>query len=541
MRGAQVVRADHGEFIPRMVRFMNRSYRSLLALLLVLPVVEGRSASSPVDGSGPAAAGSPIHLDYRKSRLVDVASELKRRGGIAIVVPRDLAADRISREVRAGTWTDAVREVFADYDYAAVTGPDGRLLRLFLQARISRATAPTAKGGDSKPGISRRRLVDRAISDASALPGRFRGLNPDSVAPVEIPFARLAKLKRGESVTLTLGGEATRLFHDRRWTHEDGDTSWVGQFEQSSGLYRAVLTYGPDGGAVGFINTPAGEYRIEQADGKTWAITMRVSGLHPGTLTEDQQLMRAPVPTRVGSDWVAATAAMPATVDLMVLYAPDVNDNRPLTRVHHLVDLARQSFADSAVFVRLNLAHTAAIEDDGQKSNIERLRDLTSNRMSQDIAALRQRYGADLVLLVRSFRSSPQRDCGVAWVAGSNQQPLSREMGFAVVSDGHDGGYYCHDYTFAHELGHLFGNVHDQALSDPGVFPFSYAWGIPGEFATIMSYLIGQAPLVGRFANPALVCTLQGLRCGDPDIADNARTINLTANRVADFSESAAP
>jgi hypothetical protein len=128
----------------------------------------------------------------------------------------------------------------------------------------------------------------------------------------------------------------------------------------------------------------------------------------------------------------------------------------------------------------------------------------------------------------------------VSWVGGSNHQPLTADAGFSVVSDGFDDRYYCHEYTFAHELGHVFGNVHDAELSPPGIFPFSYAWAVPGKFATIMSYLFDVAPLVGKFANPAVACTDKGLPCGRKGIADNARTINLTAPTIAGFMPTAA-
>lgn len=516
---------------------------AICGLVLPLAVMPGGVSARSEGGRDRTTSGiSPIRIEYRQQRLGTLARDLERRSGISISVPRELADDRMSGDARAAGWSDIVKQVLEDYDYAAVINHEGQMQRIFLQARINRAAVPASHAEPHPSRRGRNRTGgDGSAKSASLLPRRFRGLNPGSVAPIDIPFARLDKLKSGDSISLTFRGEPTQWFHDRRWLHESGETSWVGRSEGTSGNDRVVLTYGADGSAVGHVHTRSGDFKIEQADGKTWAIDMNASGLQPGTLAEDQQTVGMTGSALSATHFLAASSAHPSTVDLMVLYAPGVNEDQPVTRVNHLIALTRQSFVDSAIFVDLRLVHTAAVEDDGQTPNVDLLRNLTDNRFSQDVAALRNGYGADLVLLVRPFHPSAQGNCGVAWVAGSNQQPPSRDAGFAVVSDGYDSNYYCHDYTFAHELGHLFGNVHDQPISDPGIFPFSYAWGIPGEFSTIMSYLFDQAPLVGKFANPSIACPPSGKPCGTQETADNARTINLTAPTIASFADTAVP
>ncbi len=330
-------------------------------------------------------------------------------------------------------------------------------------------------------------------------------------------------MKRGDSFTLGLGDEQYRLFHDRRLSHEDGATTWVGALDPDAGLYRAFISYAANGSVVGRIITPSGVYKIEQADGKLWVIDLKNSGLANGSLEGDQQHAGQGTGGYERTHLISATEDRPAAVDVMVLYTPTVNDNQPELRVDHLLALTRQAFADSRIFVDLRLAHAEPLPTDDPKSNRDALAALTENRLPLDVAGLRQKYGADLVLWLRPLQASAQGNCGVAWIGGREGTPAGPESGFAVVSDGYDGGQYCHDYTFAHELGHLFGNVHDSEISDPGIFPFSFAWGIPGRFATIMSYLFDQAPLVGKFANL--------------DLADNARTINQTAPTIAAFAE----
>ncbi len=514
---------------------MNHFYRWLLLLWCGSVLTEAWAVLPPRDAESATTVTVPVRVHYRDERLSDLAKDLERKSGIVISVPPELAGDRLSRDIHAAAWSDLVKQVFEGYDYAAILGEQGQLEHIFVQTRDTR-TADRPQGGKA-PALrrNRRAMTDPTPPSGNALPKRFQALNPGSVVPIEIPFPLLSQLKPGQSIALTLGGEPYRLFHDRRWRHPNGETSWVGTVGGPSGFYRAVLTYGIDGSAAGRIATPTGVFKIEQADGQNWAIDINASGLRPGTFEDDQHADRGARSADSARHFMPASRDARSTVDVMVLYAPEVNDGQPVTRVNHLMALTQQAFLDSDVFVDLRLVHAQRVDDSGSTSNLDALHDLSASRMPLNVPAPRTKYGADVVVWLRPLQSSTQGNCGVAWVGGANQQPLMPEAGFAVVSDGYDGRYYCHDYTFAHELGHVFGNTHDRPRAAPGIFPFSYAWGVAGKFATIMSYLFDEAPLVGKYANPAIACTPDGLRCGDTETADNARTINLTAPTVAGF------
>ncbi|MGY6214496.1 reprolysin-like metallopeptidase [Methylolobus aquaticus] len=514
----------------------NRSLLLAGVLVALIPVAHAQRPAPPPKSEADGA----LDLRYQDATLADLARDAQQLGGIAITVPAALKRDVLKRDVRAASWADGLADLLGDYNYIAVRSPAGRLERIVIQARQNPNARPQAA---VKPPMGTGAALFEV--DASALnkpvPKALASLTPHAITPIKLSVERLASMKPGDTLSVRLGDRAYKLVHDHAQRHDTGDTSWIAYVEQDGTAFRAVLTYRADGALTGQINTARGLFQIIQFDEKTWVIDIKASGLGAGSLDEDQRSF----PTGGGkataavADGRPATAQSRATVDLMVLYTHEPGPH-PVMRASHLTAVTQQAFTDSGAFVNLRLVRTERVDYTDNNANFAALQDLTRNRIGTDVHALRSRYGADIVVLLRPFHSSAQGSCGVSWIGGSNGLPLTPAAGFAVVSDGFDDRYFCHEYTFAHELGHAFGNVHDADLSPPGIFPFSYAWAVPGKFATIMSYLFDVAPLVGKFANPAVACTDKGLPCGRKDIADNARTINLTAPIIAGFMPTAA-
>jgi hypothetical protein len=159
------------------------------------------------------------------------------------------------------------------------------------------------------------------------------------------------------------------------------------------------------------------------------------------------------------------------------------------------------------------------------------------------VPALRKKYGADMVTLIRPFYMSAQGgNCGVGYIGGYNGSNIAGygSYAYSVVSDGKDAGgsnYYCTDYTFTHELGHNMGLMHDRDTvarqgGGKGSYDYAFGHGRSGSFGSIMSYI---SPVIGRFSNPTQTDCGGSFACGvvpgSPASAHNA--LALTNNRTA--------
>ena len=349
-----------------------------------------------------------------------------------------------------------------------------------------------------------------------------------------------------------------------------GATTFVGYLKDYGDDFRMIVSYSPSG-AQGQVSTPYGIYLIQTLGDQQWLIDVERSGLHRVVPTGNDALgsrREAPDSSTAGDSvqtnsaggaTTADTAPAPASpsnadntqIDLLVLYTSGVVEHyggadQAKTHIQNLVALANQAYVDSGVNITLRLAGAVAVDAPDDSANMDTLVALTNGSDPYGNAAqLRADYVADLVTVVRPFTMKQGGLCGLGWVGGSGGVSIAQagNRGFSVVSDGSEGNYYCSNYTLSHELGHNMGSMHDHATvtkqnEGHGAFPYSFAYGIPGRFGTIMSYI---DPEVGKFSNPDKTCGDQ-TPCGMPDgdgvsAADNAHSLNDARRFVAAYMQ----
>jgi hypothetical protein len=261
----------------------------------------------------------------------------------------------------------------------------------------------------------------------------------------------------------------------------------------------------------------------------------------------------APPDTSAGEEAIAAASGGAVVHDLMVVYTPaacnrygrDANGGCSAleSMIQNAVTAANQAYLNSQVNLQLNLVHTAEVAYTESGNDMTKsLYDLTNsggNYSAMDVVqGWRTTHGADLVSLI----TEDSNYCGIAWLMNG-----SSAYGYSVVYSS-----CLSSQTLAHELGHNQGDHHDRANADSGYYPYSYGYRqcVTGGFRTVMAYPCSYngngagTTRISNFSNPAVYYNGQATGIDhntDPaNSADNARSMNNTANTVAAFRASVA-
>lgn len=357
----------------------------------------------------------------------------------------------------------------------------------------------------------------------------------------------LSSLSPGDRVTMIVGGETLEVITTSMKKRSDGFT-WSGKPEGLCSWDTIVITVLGDTafgsmfrGERSFKIRPSLSNGIVLVEEENPAFEMPIG---------DDVLFHPNLPSPAISSRTESAYSFPTSphtiVDLMVYYTPAVESylggsSSVRAGIQHLVDLVNEAYTNSLIDLELRLVHIEKVyyTDDG--STAQPLYDLTDARdVFQNMPFLRDKYGADLVTLLRRFNKSSNDSCGRAWMLNSlsNKSWSSEKLAFSVVQVGRsaDGsGYYCSDLTLAHETGHNFGCQHDRAhASGPGIFEYSYGYYQPGVSATIMSY---GSPTIPYYSNPDIKYQGYpiGVPAGSPNAADNSRTIRETKDFIASY------
>lgn len=451
-------------------------------------------------------------------------------------------------------------------DAASSTVNHGTPVSAGAAASSSTPTLATVQGGAHMLARGAQKAVPVAVSEDQAMQAIFKG---------------------GMWLPNASGGREYAKY-DHHLIHDNGDWTWVGKVQTTHGLESAVITFGKDavfgripqasGHALRLV-TAGGQKLLVQTDGAKMAASAENVQLHARQDFKIPQHTRAGAPARTTAQAQTSTTAQSQTlassattsggptIDVMVAYTSGLvsaygSASVALTRINNLVDITNQAYADSGVNQRIRLVHTMQVSYTDTNDNTKALDDVTGDdgkgnslpipSSLQGVASARTQYGADLVVLLRHFNNAGNNGCGVAWLIGGNQTQIDpsqdNAFGYSVVQDGSDGGYFCLDTSFAHELGHNMGSAHDRAHADknssgnpiPGAYAYSFGYlgnGADG-FSTIMAYGSDTQTPVNYFSNPN-ISKCQNSPCGVADSstssADNAHSLNNTASLIAQF------
>lgn len=380
----------------------------------------------------------------------------------------------------------------------------------------------------------------------------------------------------GEMTVTAPDGQPIRLHYQRHLEHPNGNWTWIGRDEHGE---EAIVTFG-EKAVFGSIPRHGGEeLRLATSGGRSWVVEADSNKQHhPDPRRPDYVVPPELARSFASDEHVTASASMEAvtpaavgaTVDLALGYtnglASEVGgDSQAVTRLQHLVDVTNQAYINSQINARIRLVRTLRVNYSDATDNNDALAKLSGHSGTGSVPvdpafnalrAARDQYGADLVSLVRRFRTPENDGCGVAWLIGANQVPINSSdapWGYSVVSDDLDRGdlnesdsqtYVCRKETLAHELGHNMGQAHNSEDSDgtrgAHVYSYGYREASTTGFYTVMAYRLADSSqkAIRYFANPNVVDAFTGRVTGLANVSDNVRSLTQTLPLIAGFRAS---
>jgi len=233
------------------------------------------------------------------------------------------------------------------------------------------------------------------------------------------------------------------------------------------------------------------------------------------------------------------------TVEVMVVYTPNAKDwaSDNEGSIDNVIDQAmytgNEVLDNSETYLDINLVHSSEVDyeeaEDGNDSrtDLERLTD-TDDGYMEEVHEWRDEYNADLVALFAEVHDVG----GIAWLLRVESGWPSYGFSLTRVQQASD------SYTHIHELGHNMGLHHHKEQNQregPGLYDYSAGWRDPEkEICTVMTYEDGDYFDDGKdtyripfFSNPNI--EYEGVPIGDPDDADNARTVREIKHNVSDY------
>jgi len=353
-----------------------------------------------------------------------------------------------------------------------------------------------------------------------------------SVRESEIEFGSLS-FRQTETLEIPLfDGKtyAAKLF--RAETRAMNDFTWHGKITEGKLVGDVVLTF-KNGHVSGLIYAPLNQvYEIVPRGAKQILVELDQT-LFPecgGEVKADENFFKP-------NSENAATASVDSgdRIDVLVVYTTATKnllggDAQAQALAQQAIDSTNAAYLNSKIRQRVRMVHAQEYlyTESGNAST-----DLSNLRANATIQTLRDTHKADLVAMIGEVSGV----CGIGYLMGSNQQSGNPNNGFTVTTRSCAVG----NLSFAHELGHNMGSQHNPENGSNPTYPFGFGHYVNGSYRTVMSYVDPCPNGCTRrayFSNPEVI--FSGAPTGIDNARDNARSINLTADAIANYRYSGA-
>lgn len=346
-----------------------------------------------------------------------------------------------------------------------------------------------------------------------------------SVKESEISI-NLAELSRGSAERLNIP-----LFDGKTYLAESTgteirgmtDLTWRGKIREGKFEGDVVLTF-KNGYVAGLIYSPAAVYEVVAIKDRQILVQLdqgrfaECAGDIPGEVSKQVVVPESP----------SAQVDSGDRIDVLVLYTTPVKtslggDAQAQTFAQSAIDITNTTYINSKIRQRVRLANAqeTAIAETGSLGT-----ELTALRSNAAAATARDTFKADLV----SMLSNSSDACGIGALMGAaGGNPAN---GFTNTSRTCAVG----NLSFPHELGHNMASHHNPENGGTPTFPYGFGHYVNGSFRTVMSYVdpcTSGCVRVPYFSNPSI--TFNGFATGIENARDNARSINNTADWIANY------
>jgi len=387
-------------------------------------------------------------------------------------------------------------------------------------------------------------------SDPAAL-----GLLPEAMGAMEtfeLDLAAGSGLRSGgpdrQRVRIALPGGDTVTCDLTRGAPVDGVETIEGTVAGSDGDRCALFVR--DGTVTGDIAVGDGRFRVVPLGGGTHAVVeVRTGGMSEGgndAPTPPGIPRRAERSLRDAPLCDVAGAGERGTIDILVLYTPQAAARQDMQMLvaESMSQLNRASGMHrgdrfGVTFRLAGLEEVDYVEGDDLSVDLNRVSGAEPGIL-EEVAALRERYRADLVHLIVEGRGN-DGSCGIGWMVEPDAATTAA-AGFSVS----DHRCSAANLSFAHEIGHNLGMNHDRYVvdkADPGAINFGYV-SIEDRRRTLMAY--GNAcydkgvdcPRVVTYSTPDAVLGKDrgwGVAPDRPDPAYNREILCRSAPEVAKY------
>jgi peptidyl-Asp metalloendopeptidase len=356
-----------------------------------------------------------------------------------------------------------------------------------------------------------------------------------SVRESEIEF-NFASLRAGEDNVLEFPLFDGKVYRAKRFDTEFramDDYTWRGYIENGKFLGDVSLTfrkgfvsgliYAPDNAVYEIV--PRGERQIlVELDQRLFP---ECGGEIESNEIENQSKIENAAPT--------ASIDSGDRIDVLVVYTTATKnllggDAQAQTLAQQAIDATNTAYINSKIRQRVRMVHA---QEYVYTETTSAGTDLSNLRNNVDIQNLRNTHKADLVAMLGEIQGA----CGIGYLMGSNQTSGSPTSGYTATARSCAVG----NLSFAHELGHNMGSQHNPENGSGATYSYGYGHYVNGVFRTVMSYVDPCPNGCTRrpyFSNPAV--SFNGLPTGIDNARDNSRSINLTADVIANYRYSGA-